>query len=137
MSDELVRFGYTGAALPGNAATVVLLATAPTSGSGTGVIAYPADSGHQFQKMGIRRVALSLTNDQAGTINEYQSLDRGATWVKIFTAAVAASAANSENQYDFWVEPYQDWKLEWVNGATPQTTFIPNMVGTGQRNPAA
>ena len=128
-----MRFNYTGSALPGNAETVVLLATAPTSGVLTGVIGGAGNMGNFFPNARIERVLLSLTNDQAGTLNEYQSFDRGATWTKIFTTAVAASAANSENQYDFLVEPYGDWKLEWVNGAAPQTTFKVNLAGTEQR----
>ena len=80
---------------------------------------------------------MTLINDQAGTLNAYSSVDRGTNWTKIYTAAVAASAANSESPYDFLIEPYADWKLEWVNGATPQTTFRPAMALQGQRNPGA
>lgn len=133
MSNELVRIKYTGSALPGNGETIVLVATAPTSGSNTGVLGPPGGMGNFLQMAEIRRIALSLTNDQTGTLNLYQSQNRGSTWVKVYTTAVAASAANSENQYDIWVEPYPDIKLEWVNGATPQTTFTPNIVGVGQR----
>ncbi len=133
MSDTQDRFGYTGSALPGNAEVVVLLATAPTSGVGTGVIAHPASSALQFQKMKIRRGIVALRNDQAGTLREYKSMDRGATWLTISSTAVAAAAANSQNIYDFLVEPYVDWKCDWLNGATPQTAFQPDIVGTGQR----
>ena len=134
MSDEHVRFKYTGSALPGNAETVIILATAPTSGSFTGVIAGPGNIGHFFQTSKIRRVVLALVNDQAGTLKEYKSMDRGATWLQINPdIAVAASAANSENIYDFWVEPYVDWKLAWTNGAAAQTAFSPDIVGVGQR----
>lgn len=133
MSDAEVKFGYTGTALPNNAEVVVLLATAPTSGSGAGVIAHPAHAGNQFQNMGIRRIVVGLINSQAGTLKEYESNDRGATWTQISSTAVAAIAANSQNIYDFFVEHYTDWKLTWTNGATIQATFSPNIVGTGQR----
>jgi hypothetical protein len=53
--------------------------------------------------------------------------------VQVSSTAVAAIAANGQNIYDFFVEHYPDWKLTWTNGATPQGTFSPNIVGTGQR----
>lgn len=133
MSDAQVEFGYTGTALPDNGEVVVLLATAPTSGSFTGVIAGPANAGNQFQNMGIRRIMVGLINSQAGTLKEYVSSDRGANWTQISSTAVAAIAASSQNIYDFLVEHYRDWKLTWTNGATIQATFSPNIVGTGQR----
>jgi hypothetical protein len=134
MSNTHVRFGYTGAALPGNGAVVVMLATAPTSDSLTGVIGGAGHMGNFFAMNEIRRVFLSMQNDQAGTLKEFKSMDHGANWVQINPdIAVVASAANSENQYDFLVEPYADWKLTWTNGVTPQTVFRIDIVGTGQR----
>jgi hypothetical protein len=118
------RISYLGSALPGNAETVVLFSTALTA---------PGPMENMLQKRDIRRIFLSLTNDQAGTLNAYQSVDRGTTWRKVYTTGVGASPLNGENQYDLYVEPYADWKLEWVNGATPQTVFIPNMVATDER----
>lgn len=128
-----VRFNYTGSALPGNGEVVVLLATAPTSGVTTGVIGGSASQGNYFQGVNIRRVLVGLINDQAGTLKEYMSTDRGVTWTQISSTAVAAIAANSQNIYDFLVEHYPDWKLTWTNGATPQTAFSPNIAGTDQR----
>lgn len=133
MSDAQVKFGYADKALPDNGDVVVLLATAPTAGSLTGVIAGPANAGNQFQNMRIRRIVVGLINDQAGTLKEYISADRGANWTQISSTAVAAIAANGQNIYDFFVEHYRDWKLTWTNGAAIQTTFSPNIAGTGQR----
>lgn len=127
------RAKYTGSALPGNAEVVVLYATAPTYTSGVsdnrgfGIANF-------HQSSGIKRVLLALTNDQSGTLKAYQSTDRGVTWVQVVAdTAVAAAAANSENMYDFLVEPYQDWKVTWTNGATPQTTFRVNITLTDER----
>lgn len=129
-----VRFVYTGSALPANGETVVLLATAPTAGVLTGVIGGAGNMGNCFPNMLIRRILVDITNDAGGTLREYQSVDRGANWVQINPdLAVAAAAANSVNQYDFLVEQYGDWKLIWVNGATPQTTFRVNIVSDDQR----
>ena len=83
----------------------------------------------------LNRLYLTLINDQAGTLKSYSSENRGTTWTQISSTAVAASAANSENPYDYLIEPYSDWKLEWVNGATPQTTFRVAAALQGQRNP--
>ena len=133
MADAEVKIGYTGSALPGNGETVVLVATARTSGSDVGVLGPPGGIGNVFQLLGIRRIVVALRNDQAGTLKEYKSMDRGVTWLQISNTSVAAAAANSQNIYDFLVEPYSDWKVEWVNGAAPQTAFQPSIAGTGQR----
>lgn len=125
MAAENVKVKYVGSALPGNAETVVLFSTTANSGMGAAFIASAQ----------LNRFYMTLINDQAGTLNAYSSENRGTTWTKIYTSAVAASAANSESPYDFLIEPYSDWKLEWVNGATPQTTFRPAMALQGQRNP--
>lgn len=134
MSDTQVRIKYTGSALPGNAEVVVLLATAPTTGSVTGVIGDAGNTGNFFQMAGIRRILVEIQNDQTGTLKVFQSVDRGANWVQVEPdLAVAIAAANSTNKFDYLVEQYGDWKLTWTNGATPQTTFRVNIVGTGQR----
>jgi hypothetical protein len=124
------RFKYVDTALPTGANTVVLLATAPPSAGVAGAFTF----GNGFQMLGIHRILVALTNSQAGTLKAYQSLDRGATWVRIVPdTAVAAAAANSENIYDFLVEPYADWKVEWTNGGVDQTVFRVNIIGEGQR----
>jgi hypothetical protein len=135
MSDEDVKIKYTGSALPGNAEVVVLVATAPTYTAGV------SDNlgftiANYLQESKIRRIVVGLINDQAGTLKEYISPDRGVTWTQISSTAVAAIAANSQNIYDFLVEHYSDWKLEWTNGAAAQTTFTVNIVGVGQRQVA-
>lgn len=121
-TDELVKIKYTGSALPGNAEVVTIFNTYSSGWAQ-----------NAFQMMGIRRVVVEVNNDQSGTLNMYKS-SNGTTWVKVDTAAVSAAAANSTNINDYFVEPYGWWKLEWVNGATPQTAFDVNINGTGQRN---
>lgn len=130
MSDAQVGFQYVGTALPTGASVVVLFASAPPSADVAG--AFPFGNG--FQALGIRRIMISMDNSQAGTLKAYQSKDRGATWSRVDAdIAVAAAAANSENIYDFLVEQYADWKVEWTNGGVDQTVFHVNIVGTGQR----
>lgn len=135
---------YTGAALPGNAETVILFDTAisvdgvnlTTAALRAAARGFAMSKGH-FQKMGGKRFVLRLVNDAAGTLNVYKSDDRGANWNKIYTVAVAASAANSENVYDVLIEGLYDWKVEWVNGATPQTSWEPSMEISDERGLAA
>lgn len=124
MSAENVKVKYTGVALPGAGATVSIFNTV-TAGFGANGIASAS----------LNRLYVTLINDQAGTWNAYSSEDRGTTWTKIYTAAVAASAANADTPYDFLIEPYSDWKLEFVNGGTPQGTFRVAAALQGQRNP--
>lgn len=134
MTRESIRpFSYTGTALPTTSETVVLFATAPTFTAG---VSDGRGFGrkHELQRMRVHRVLLDLTNSHNGTLRAFQSQDRGKTWVQVAPdIAVAASAASSTNQVDFLVEPYPDWKLVWVNGATTQTTFTVNVVGVDQR----
>lgn len=146
---------YAAAALPGNAETVVFFDTtislnvvSPSATTSMGKVlidsaakralstGYAMPKGF-FSSMGIKRFLLRLVNDQSGTLNAYRSDDRGAAWTKIYTVAVAASAANSENVHDVLVEGFPDFKLEWVNGATPQTTFKVSMEMVDERGLAA
>jgi hypothetical protein len=127
------RAKYTGSALPGNAEVVVLYATAPTYTAGVSDnLGYNLANFHQCS--GVKRVVVALRNDQTGTLKAYESNNRGVTWTQITAdTAVAAAAANSQNIYDFLVEPYQDWKVTWTNGATPQTAFSPDITLTDER----
>lgn len=139
-----VQLKYAGAALPGNAETVIFFDTAisvdgvnlTTAALRAAARGYAMAKGHCAQ-YGLKRFILRLVNDQAGTLNIYRSSDRGVTWTKIYTAAVAASAANSENVYDVLVEGLPDFKVEWVNGAVAQTTWFPSMELTDERGVAA
>lgn len=123
MSDcPFPTFKYTGSALPGNAESVTLVDTTTFPGA------------KFLQGAGIHRIIVGLVNDQAGTLKASISMNRGTTWTQIVAdQAVAAAAANSENINDYLLEQYPDWRLVWTNGATPQTTFIVNIAGEGQR----
>lgn len=121
-----VRFKYMGTALPSvNGTTYPLFST---------VTAFPMANG--FQSMGFNRLELTIYNDQSGTIKAYQSPDRGITWIQV-QADQAVSAANKENFFDWLVESYADFKVDWVQGATPQMAFSPNFAAVlGERNVA-
>lgn len=73
--------------------------------------------------MGFRKVALTVKCNNAGTLNLYESTDRGANWRQIDTVAVAAPAASAAFLCDFLVEGLRDFKIEWVNGGAAQSPF--------------
>lgn len=126
MGDEAIaQPRYGGSALPGNAETVVLFST---------VVAFPGKSFHAGA--GIHRILIDIDHDQSGTIKAYRSNNRGVTWTQFYdSGAIAAPGATASTERDIAVEPLQDWKVEWVNGATPQTLFLVDMALLGERSP--
>ena len=126
MDNETVWVKYVGSALPGNAETVVLFST---------VAAFPGAL--YLASHALDRFRLSLMNDQAGTLKVFFSDNRGVTWTQyVPDDAVAASPANNDNEREYvGLAAYRDWKVEWLNGVTPQTSFKPNMYLTTDRSP--
>lgn len=132
---ETVRLKYTGSALPGNAEVVSLFDS---------VVAFPG--ANYLPMLHMKRLQLDILHDQAGTLKWYKTQNRGLTsvtgagssattiWLQIGSLAVAAGAANTSDTFDFLVEEYQDFKLEWTNGATPQTVFSVDTALSDERN---
>ena len=132
---QVARFKYTDSALPGNAEVVSLFDS---------VNLFPAAG--FIGMLGMKRLQIDLAHDQAGTLKWYKTQVRGLTsvdgvgssattvWTQIGSLAVAAPAANTSDQFDFLVEEYADFKLEWTNGATPQTLWIADVALTNERN---
>lgn len=115
---------YTGSALPGNAEVVSIF---------NSVTAFPG--AQMLATLGIKRLIFSVDNDQAGTLKAYKSGNRGTTWTRVLAdIAVVAAAANTETVKDFLIEQYADFKLEWTNGATPQTVFNVSVALEDTRN---
>jgi hypothetical protein len=130
---EQTKFKYVDTALPTGANTVTLFTTAPTGTAPFATLgAFMGANG--FDSMHIARIHVGIVNDQTGTLKAYQSLDRGVTWTRVVAdTAVAVVAANSENEYDYLVEGFADWRLDWTNGGSNQTTFKVRIAGTSQR----
>jgi hypothetical protein len=128
MPVENVRVKYTGSALPGNAEVVSIFDT--TAGGGQMGAAFCATAQ-------LHRLYVTIINSQAGTLKSWSSEDRGKNWTQIDSLAVSAASAGTENPSDWLVEPYLDWKLEWTNGATPQTVFRVASALQGERGPGA
>jgi hypothetical protein len=128
MSAETVILKYMGAALPGNGAVVSIFDS---------TIAFP--SAQYIAMNRLKRLVTDIKNDQAGTLTWYKSQTRVSSpsatpvWVAIGTLAVAIAAANTTNFNEFLIEEYADFKLEWTNGATPQTQFVVDVALTGER----
>jgi hypothetical protein len=126
---EAVRVQYTGAALPGNAAVVSLFDT---------TVAFPG--GEWLAMFHMKRLLVDIFNNQAGTLNWYKSRGKRAvspattTWDNIGTAAVALVAAGATNSFDFAIPMYEEFKLEWTNGAAPQTVFDVDMALSDEIN---
>lgn len=122
---EVTVYKYAGSTPGTDSSTYVLFST---------VVAFPGARG--FVYAGIKRFRLGLEHSHLGTINAYRSPDRGTTWHQLSTTAVAAPAANSTNEYDFLVEGYDDWKVEWVNGGTTQSPWSIVLVASDERSVA-
>lgn len=80
-------------------------------------------------------VTLVVEHSHLGTVNLYWTNDGGTNWYLADTEEFVPVAESS--QREFFVEPYSDIKLEWVNGGTNQTTFQLTMSISQQRGGAA
>ena len=80
------------------------------------------------------RFMATFQNDQTGTLKAYWSDDGGANWTQYDAQTVSIPASNKSSQFDYEVDLYRDWKLDFVNDATAQTTWKGNLVlGLGER----
>jgi len=135
MSDRTyakVNYNSTTPGADGN--TYVLFATAPPSAGSTN-FAFVGKRVHQGA--GLHRFIIDLGHANAGTMNFYRSQNRGVTWDQVFTSgSIAAPAATSSTIRDFAIEPYDDFKLEWVNGGSSQAArWVVDMALTDYRGP--
>lgn len=71
---------------------------------------------------GIHRLRVDIACTQNGTLNLYKSRNRGTTWRLVETAA-ATGNANETVKDEYLMEPFYDYKLEWVNGGAAQAFF--------------
>lgn len=105
--------------------SVAFPSTAPT-GSATTVIfdSTTVGSGWFLRHVGANRFETVIQNDQTGTLKAYWSDNKGTNWNQYDSQAVAIPAANtSSGPYDYHLDAFKDFKLEWVNGGTNQATW--------------
>lgn len=81
-----------------------------------------------FAMKGIHIVMLDIKNAAAGTLKAYKGSARdtigAVTYSQIEQFSVPIPASTESNKYEFLVEPYSDWKLDWVNGGAAQSTWL-------------
>ncbi len=127
MSAETAQIRYTGATPGTDANTYVIFDT---------TVLFLGARYCAENKM--KRLQVGLSNSQAGTYNWYKSQSRVTStntpivWTQIGTRAVAAGAT-AENDDDFLIEEYADFKLEFVNGGVAQATWLVDMALSGER----
>lgn len=128
-------FPYAGAT-PGADANIYVFFDSVTLLPGAGMMS----------QMGMKRLQIDLAHNQAGTIKWYKpTTARGLTsstgtgtaattlWTQIGTLAVAAPAAGVSDSFDFLLEEFYDFKVEWTNGGVAQTPWIPSVALTDER----
>lgn len=126
MSSPYSQIKYVGAT-PGADSSTYSLYNSTTTGYGA---RRPGNEGeHVF--------ILDIKNSAAGTLKTYKAGARDTngvvTWYQIEQFIVPAAPTAESNKYEFLVEPYSDWKLDWVNGGAAQTTFQVDMALTNER----
>jgi hypothetical protein len=107
---------YNGPALPGNAESIVLFSSTAAFG--------PRAAPHYRCYW----VDVALQTDQAAgtqTVALQKSVDGGTNWITVGTPTNVASGHTSE---EFFVSPYQDFRILYLNGTTPQTAFAVDLV---------
>jgi hypothetical protein len=82
-----------------------------------------------MMNMPLKRIAVNIFNDQTGTIRFHRSIDGGTTWRVFRSVAVAIPAANTINSYEQNLDIFRDVKVDFVNGATAQTTWEVDITG--------
>ena len=114
MTDDPVALTYTGSTPGANTNATVLFSS---------VAAFPMASACPM--LGLRRLSLDLAHSHNGTLNLYKSGDRGLNWVLVSTEAITAGSTTTEKEW--LIEMFRDFKLEWANGGTAQTTWNVNL----------
>jgi hypothetical protein len=107
---------YKGAALPGNAETIVLFSS---------TVAFGARAAQHYRCFW---VDVAFTTDALGgtqTVRLEKSNDGGVTWITVGTATNVIAGNTSK---EFFVSPYQDFRIVYLNGTTPQTLFAVDLV---------
>ena len=70
-----------------------------------------------------KRVLISISHNADGTLKEYKSSDGGTTWIQIAADDAITAVSNVDTFKEYQVQPYVDYKVEWTNGNSAQTTW--------------
>lgn len=107
---------YKGAALPGNAESVILF---------NSTVAFGPRAAPHYR---VFWVDVAITTNQAAgtqTVAVQKSNDGGTTWITVGTPTAVISG---NTNVSFNVAPYQDFRILYLNGSTPQTLFAVDLV---------
>jgi hypothetical protein len=75
-----------------------------------------------------QRFVLSLLNAAAGTLKAYRSENGGTTWTQVFADDALSAATTTAALRDYFIGGFRDFKLEWTNGGSAQTTWLVDMM---------
>lgn len=116
MSCEKTYVPYRGPDLPGNAQSIVLFSS---------TVAFGARAAQHYRCYWVD-VAIH-TDEAAGTqtVSLEKSVDGGTTWIAVGSAV---TVGDGETTAEFFVSPYRDWRIVYLNGTTPQTEFAVDLV---------
>lgn len=116
------RLKYAGATPGADANTYNLWTTETAAG------------GNLMALAGVRYFVLDLKNSAAGTLKIYKGSARpsagAVTFSQIEQYSVAASPTAESSKFEFNIEPYTEWKIDWVNGGSTQSTWLVDMALT-------
>lgn len=124
---------FTPPSAPGNGATVKLFDSTTMLGN---------EAAKMLRTLGINRIEVAfLSVNQASAalgLRSYASSDNGANWDETQAAiALAATSSGTVATYDYPVDSYDDFKLEYTAGATGPTTWRVSVKGiVGKRTVA-
>lgn len=116
MTCDKTYIPYKGSALPGNAESVVLFSS---------VTAWGRNAAPHYRAFWVD-VAIQ-TDEAAGTqtVRLEKSIDGGTTWI---TVGTPTNVIDGHTLEEFFVSPYRDWRIVYLNGTTPQTLFGVDLV---------
>ncbi len=75
----------------------------------------------------VQRFDISLLNAASGTLKAYRSENGGTTWTQVFADDAVSAATTTANLRDYLIAAFRDFKLEWTNAGSAQTTWLVDM----------
>lgn len=115
MSCEKTYIPYKGPALPGADEEIVLFSSTTAWG--------PRAAQH-YRAFWVD-VAVQTDENADNEVQLQKSIDGGSTWIDVGSAG---TVGDGHTLLEFFVSPYQDWRLVYTNGTTPQTLFGVDLV---------
>ncbi len=125
MSCHKTYVPYKGTALPGNAEAVTLF---------NSVVAFGLDAAPHYH---INWVDIAITFD--ANLNNTVALQKsndGTNWTTVSTLTISTAGDESDpNSISFFVGTFENFRVLYTNGVTPQTAFAVDLTLNGERSP--